>query len=417
VWLSSLALVALAAGYGWRVRAKEAARSAPIVVRSATVGGGKVERTIRLTGVTAAENAVALTAPQLFGSRSFGGGHGDFNLRLQELAPAGSFVKKGDQVASFDRLHMSLRLDEHRTNVSMHEAYMRVLTAAFEVRRKAQEQKIGKAKGAVDKAELDLKTAPVRSAIQNERFRLVLEEARARYKEYLDQWKWFDDSELSSIRRLELDVKQQRLGLQRAERNLSLMAIRAPIPGILVVQTVHRGGENAQIQAGDQLYPGHFFAQLVDPRSIIVNAEVNQVDAESVHFGQRARVRFDAYPDLELPARVVSIGVFANSSGFRRTYVKSIPVRLKLERLDPRVIPNFTVSADVTVASEERASIAPLESIFTDQAGAAPRVFVRTESGWEMRGVQLGLRNHVSAAVRGGLKPGEVIAVERPPTQ
>jgi multidrug resistance efflux pump len=416
VWLSFLALVALAAGYGWRVRTKGAARSAPIVVRSATVGGGIVERTVRLTGVTAAENAVALTAPQLFGSRSFGGGHGDFNLLLQELAPSGSFVNKGDQVASFDRLHMSLRLDEHRTNVGIHEAYMRILTAAFEVRRKAQEQKISKAKGAMDKAELDLKTAPVRSAIQTERFRLVLEEARARYKEYVDQWKWFDDSERSAIRTLELDIKEQRLGLQRAERNLDRMAVRAPIPGILVVQTVHRhGGETAQIQAGDQLYPGHFFAQIVDPRSIVVNAEVNQVDAESLRFGQRARVRFDAYPDLELPARVVSIGVFANSSGFRRAYVKTIPVRLKLERLDRRVIPNFTVSADVTVASEERASIAPLESIFTDQAGAAPRVFVRTESGWEKRGVQLGLRNHVWVAVRGGLKPGETIAVEPPP--
>lgn len=415
-WFSFLALVALAAGYGWHVRTKGAARSAPIVVRSTTVGGGIVERTIRLTGVTAAERAAALTAPQLFGSRSFGGGHGDFNLLLQELAPAGSFVKKGDQVASFDRLHMSLRLDEHRTNVAIHEAYMRILTAAFEVRRKAQEQKIEKAKGAVDKAELDLKTAPVRSAIQNERFRLVLEEARARYKEYVDQWKWFDDSERSAIRTRELDIKQQRLGLQRAERNLDLMAVRAPIPGILVVQTVHRqGGETAQIQAGDQLYPGHFFAQIVDPGSIVVNAEVNQVDAESMRFGQRARVRFDAYPDLELPARVVSIGVFANSNGFRRAYVKTIPVRLKLERLDQRVIPNFTVSADVTVASEQRASIAPLESIFTDRAGAAPHVFVRTESGWEERGVQLGLRNYVSAAVRGGLKPGEVIAVERPP--
>ena len=241
----------MAAGYGWHVRTKEAARSAPIVVRSATVGGGIVERSIRLTGVTAAENAVALTAPQLFGSRSIGGRHGDFNLLLQELAPAGSLVKQGDQVASFDRLHMSLRLDEHRTNVSLHEAYMRILTAAFEVRRKAQEQKIDKAKGAVDKAELDLKTAPVRSAIQTERFRLVLEEEKARYKEYLDQWKWFDDSERSSIRRLELDIKEQRLGLQRAERNMDLMAVRAPIPGILVVQTVHRhGGEDGPDSGG-----------------------------------------------------------------------------------------------------------------------------------------------------------------------
>jgi multidrug efflux pump subunit AcrA (membrane-fusion protein) len=214
-----------------------------------------------------------------------------------------------------------------------------------------------------------------------------------------------------------LDIKEQRLGLQRAERNLERMLVRAPFAGILVLQSIHRGGEMGQIQAGDQIHPGQSFAQVVDQRSMVVNADVNQVDAERLRLGFTARVRFDAYPDLELPARIVSIGIFANSSGFRRDYVKSIPVRLKFTELDRRVIPNFTVSADVTVAKEEQAAVAPLEGVFTDQASGLPHVFVRAGTDWERRFVELGLRNNIEVAVRDGLKPDEVIAVERPPTE
>jgi multidrug efflux pump subunit AcrA (membrane-fusion protein) len=413
--LLALALAALAAGYGWRVWTSRAAKPAPAAVRSVTVRGGVVRQGIRLTGVTAAADAAVLIAPQLYGSRNFSGGHSDFSLLLEELAGPGLFVNQGDMVASFDRLHMRLRLDDHRTNVANYEAWMRMLTAMFEVRRKAQERRVDMAKGARDKAALNLKTAPVRSEIQSERFRLQLEEETARHGELVSQWKWFDDSERSAIRRLALDIKGQRIGLQRAERNLERMEVHAPISGILVVQSIHRGGEMAEIQKGDRIYPGHVFAQIVDPRAMVVNAEVNQVDAELLHSGQRARVHFDAYPDLELPARVVSVGFFANSGGFRRAYVKSIPVRLKLEEIDRRVIPNFTVSADVVTASEESASIAPLESVFTDPTDATPHVYVRTETGWEERDVELGLRNNVEVAVRGGLKPGEVIAAEQPP--
>lgn len=410
-------ILTAAAAWQWRRVAARTARPGPAALRTAKVTFGALEETIRLTGVTGAEHAAALTAPQLYGSRSFGGGHSDFSLLIQELAPGGSYVNKGDQVASFDRQFMSLRLDDHRTNVKMHEAYMRVLTAQFEVRRKAQEQRIRAARGAADKAALNLKTAPVRSAIQSERFRLDFEEWQTRHNALVKEWAWFDDSERSAIRRLELDIKEQRLGLERAERNLERMVVRAPISGILVVQTIHRGGEMAEIQAGDRVYPGHLFAQVVDPKSIIVHSNVNQVDAERLRRGQRARVRFDAYPGLELPARVIAVGIFASGGGYRRDWVKSIPVRLKLEKTDPRVIPNLTVSADVTLAREEKTAIAPLECLFSDRQGGAPYVFLRDGTVWRKQAVQVGLRNNVFAAVGGSLSPGDVIAAEKPPAE
>jgi len=150
---------------------------------------------------------------------------------------------------------------------------------------------------------------------------------------------------------------------------------------------------------------------------MVVNALVNQADIETVRVGARARVRFDAYPDLELPGRVYSIGAMPKTGGFRAEYVREIPVNIRLERLDPRVVPDLSVSADLVIEAETDTVVAPLEAVFQDQPGGETYVFVRQASGWERRPVEVALKNNVAAAIRSGLQPGEVIAAERPDTR
>jgi hypothetical protein len=122
-------------------------------------------------------------------------------------------------------------------------------------------------------------------------------------------------------------------------------------------------------------------------------------------------VRFDAYPDLELPAHVYSVGAIAVSGGHRQSWVKYVPVRLKLERADPRAIPNFTVSANVVLESEPNTLLVPRECVFY---GPKPFAYVRGPTGWEKRELQLGLANNVAVAVRSGLREGEVVAAQQP---
>ena len=100
----------------------------------------------------------------------------------------------------------------------------------------------------------------------------------------------------------------------------------------------------------------------------------------------------------------------------RAAFVKEIPVILKLDKLDPRVIPDLSVSVDVELDSEKQvATVAPLSAIFRDGDAGSPYVFVKSGEGWERREVQLGLTNNLVVAVRSGLRPGEVVAAEVPP--
>ncbi|MBS1830925.1 MAG: hypothetical protein JST93_36870, partial [Acidobacteria bacterium] len=81
-WLAGVA--AFCAGAYWlyqknladeAIAAKRALTSA---TRTATVSGGKLLQTMRLTGTTGPEQFVTILGPQLRGSRSFGGGGGAF---------------------------------------------------------------------------------------------------------------------------------------------------------------------------------------------------------------------------------------------------------------------------------------------------------------------------------------------------
>ena len=351
------------------------------------------------------------------GGRRSGGEGGDFSLVLQDVAKAGTLVKKGEPVAEFDRQYMMNRLEDYQSAYAQMEASFAKLKAEIGVQKKAHEQSVEQQKAALDKARLDLKTIPVLGAMDTERTKLAAEEAEAKYKQLLAEVKFVDAAYAAQVKEAELELKQARIELQRAEANADRMVMKAPINGLVVMQTMFRSGDMVQIQAGDQLYAGMRFMQIVDPSSMVINASVNQVDAETLRVGARARVQFDAFPGLQLPATVHAIGAMTRPGGMRAQYVKEIPVVLKLDRLDPRVIPDLTVSVDVDITAEKQASIVPLGSVFREGSGGSPFVFVKSGEGWERREVELGLVNNLVAAVRSGLRPGEVVAAEYPPVE
>lgn len=353
------------------------------------------------------------------GSNQGGGGNGngptDFALVLQEVVSPGTRVEQGEVVAEFDRQLMLTRLDDYRAVVVQSEANLIKQKAELEITRKAHDQLIGSSEGALDKARLDMKTIPVLSAIDAERTKLALDEAEARYQQLLKEVKFVQISQDADIRNAELVLQQSKLELKRAEANTEKMIGKAPIDGLAVMQTTFRGAEFGQIQKGDQLWPGQFYMQIVDVSSMIVSANVNQVDVEKLRLGQKATVRFDAYPGLELPAHVISVAAVTKPGGFRASFVKEVPVRLKIDKADSHVIPDLSVSADIIVGSESRAgAVAPAGSIFREGSLAKPVVYVQQASGWARRDVELGIHNNIAAVIKSGLRPGEVVALDRP---
>ena len=130
-----------------------------------------------------------------------------------------------------------------------------------------------------------------------------------------------------------------------------------------------------------------------------------------MRLGMKATITLDAYPALQLPAALVGIGAMSKTSTFRANFVGEIPVRLKIAGIDPRLLPDLTGSADVILAVEPNAVIAPRAAVLSDESGSF--VYVQTQEGWKRQKVDLGLGSFTDIAVHSGIQKGDVLAIGR----
>jgi HlyD family secretion protein len=438
LWGVLAAVVVLGGGaaYYWKSTAqqKNGGPGGMITVPTVAVALGDLRATIRVNGTVAAKNSQALLAPRIMGSRGdfnrggdasgrqgggggnmgggMGGPGGDFQLTLLSLAKAGMRVKQGDVIAQFDPQNQMQRFDDYKDSVVQLENTIKKQLANLAATKEAHDQSVRTAKADWDRAVLDLKTEKVRSAIDAEKFKLAVEEAETKYKQLVAESALVDESQRAAIRSSQLNFQQSKLELQRSENNVQRMTIKAPMDGIVVMGNIVLNGELRQIREGDTVAAGQPFMSIVDPSSMVLNATVNQVDAERLRLGMRATVRLDAYPDLQLPGSLMGIGAMSKTSTFRAAHVGEIPVRMKIEKTDPKVIPDLTGSAEIVMQMETTSLVAPRSAIFDENGSSV--VFVQKPEGWEKKKVDLGLASFTHVAIRSGLQQGDIIAIQRP---
>jgi len=425
LWGTLIALALLAGGAAYYLNTQSQGKvsgGTPIItVSTVVVGMGDLQATVRVNGTVSAQNFASMLAPRIMGSRgnfNRGGagnqGGGDFTLVLMHLAKAGSRVKTGDVAAEFDPQFQMQRLDDYKDSVVQLDNSIKKMVANLAAAKEAHDQTVRSSKADWDKAVLDLKTADIRSAIDAEKFKLAVEEYQAKYKQLVFESSLVEESQRAAIRSSELNRDQSKIELQRAELNVQRMVIKAPMNGIVVMQSIVRtGGEFGQIREGDQISAGQPFMSIVDPSSMVLNATVNQVDAERLRLGMRATLRLDAYPDIAMPGSLIGIGAMAKISAFRASWVGEIPIRLKIDKMDPRVIPDLTGSAEIVVNTEKNVPLVSRAAIFDEEDGQV--VFVQSPDGtWTKKKVETGLPNFTAVAIRSGVQKGDVLALQRP---
>lgn len=137
------------------------------------------------------------------------------------------------------------------------------------------------------------------------------------------------------------------LALRRTE-------VRAPAAG--------RIAQAERLQIGQQVVPNLPVLTLVRAGSTYVEANFKETDLAEMEVGQRAEVRFDAYPELVLKGRVATIGAGTgaefsvlpaqNATGNWVKVTQRVPVRIALEGTSSRQL-IAGLSSEVTVFTGE----------------------------------------------------------------
>ncbi|HSW50445.1 MAG TPA: efflux RND transporter periplasmic adaptor subunit [Bryobacteraceae bacterium] len=413
-WLPLLALAGvLFAGWGAYLLANrpvQAQKAAALeVVPTAVARTGVLAQTLRLTGQTSARRYASIIVARFRGQPGMGRG-----LVLTKLAEGGTLAKTGDVVAELDSEDMQTTIDDLKSTIDQSVLNLERQKAQLALDWQNLEQTLCSAKANWDRAALDYRKADVLTPIEQEILRLAMEQAEAEFKQQQQSLGYKKVSQEAQLRVSEMALQRQQLRYERSLSDLKGFTFRAPMDGLVVVQSVERsGGTTAQYAAGDTVNPGRAFLRIVDTSSMQVEAAVSQAEATALRVGQPVKVTLDAFPELEFTGSVYSVGAMARPSMFESYYVRTVPVNILIKGQDPRLIPDLSAAAEVLLARDEGNVLVPLEAIQTE--GDRTFVYVRKGPQFEKRYVEIGLRGNIDAAVTSGLNAGDRVALSKPP--
>ncbi|MBL8232590.1 MAG: HlyD family efflux transporter periplasmic adaptor subunit [Bryobacterales bacterium] len=391
----------LALGYKY-FTAQTAAPPTPVVIaRTAKVTVGPFERTIRVGGVTSARLFANVTAPRLrgFESRS--------QMELLSIAKNGSWVKQGDTLAQIDPGQVLDHIDDIKATIlqSDGDIYKREAEQGVDLENLNQTLRVAKAN--VEKARLEVGAMEVRTDVERELLKLALEESEARYRQAQ-----LDTPEKKTVYGAEIKIlgftKERHVRhINRHLNDVKSYTIVSPMEGMAVIQTTFRGGEMQQVQQGDQVGSAQPLMKIVNPKSMQVEANVNQAEATELRINQVATIGLDAFPGLTFRGKIYSIGALAVGGWRQNHFIRNVPVRLMIDGADPRLIPDLSAWADVVVERQEKATLVPAGAIRQEDGKSV--VYVKQGDQFVKREVKLGAQNNLHAIALAGLTGGEEV--------
>jgi len=144
---------------------------------------------------------------------------------------------------------------------------------------------------------------------------------------------------------------------ERALLDLRRTEVRSPADGYV--------SQTDRLQVGNGVIPGLAVLSIVRSGQPWIEANFKETDLDKMAVGQPAEVRLDAYPDLEIRGRVVSIGwgtgsefsvlPAQNSSGNWVKVTQRLPVRIAIEGTPDRPM-IAGLSAEVTIDTGGRSA-------------------------------------------------------------
>ena len=207
------------------------------------------------------------------------------------------------------------------------------------------------------------------------------------------------------------DAQRANDDLAFARTQVSRLVVRAPFAGIVQSVAAQSADALRQIQPGDAIVAGQQLFTLAPGGRYVVRTKVDEQDVADVRVGLRAIVGGEDFGSRTLPGRVVAISPSAQRSDDPANTSRAVLTTIALDRTLPFVRDGMTADVDIVTHDVRDVLTIPIDAVRKDDGGS----FVyRVRAGRTSRAnVVLGERNDVSAVVRSGLQPGDIVVADK----
>ncbi len=237
----------------------------------------------------------------------------------------------------------------------------------------------------------------------------------------LDRVKRRNESQLES-KRATVTNKKRQLALReervaKLQEQIAAAEILAPTAGLVVYATSmrrNRWDDDGPLKVGMEVRPNEDLIVLPNNDEMVAKVNIHESLVGQVSKGQKARVRIDAARGRTFDGLVDSVGVIAESGGWRDPNLREYEVRILLDlgTRDHGLKPSMRCEAEVIVDRVEDAVTVPIQAVF--QEGRVSYVFAPAGAKYERVPVGVGRRSESVAEVVSGLQPGDRVLLREP---
>jgi len=385
----------------------------------AEVKQGLFEIVVANSGELVAENSTEIWGPgygkQVSGGGGYrgpGGGRGasmtlrQEEVKIQDIVPEGTIVRKDDYVAQLDRTFYENTLkDAVEYLKTLQDNYqMKVLDTAVVLTNLRDD--IKNQHFVVEEAGITLKQSrfeppgTIRQAeISLNKAERVLEQKRKSYDLRIAQT-------LSEINNQELIIDRQSKYVNELHNFIAGLTIKAPSSGMVIYQKERNGTKR---KAGTMVDPfDEVIANLPDLSSMISRMYINEIEISKVKTHQKVNIKIDAFPQKTFSGTVFSIANVGEK--LPNSDLKMFEVQIKIEDSDPALRPSMTTDNEIIIKSYHEAMFIPLDCV---QTGTDSIPFVYEKKGIKQI-VVLGESNDNYIIIEQGLEPGTLVFTETP---
>src|ERR1044072_1846812 len=260
-----------------------------VEVPMARVRKGDFIISVRTRGEIKSTRSIILTAPQVP------------SPRIVTLAESGRAVHKGETVVEFDPVQQEQNFIEKDTSVKTAQSQIEDTRAAQKIDREADAMNLMSSEYNVERSKLEASKAEILSEIDGAKNRIdvgVAEGALSQVKTTIKSRAISQEADLSRLNQMKDKTMRD---TELAKTYLSMMAIKAPIDGIVnILPNFRSGGSYGQapppFKEGDQAWTGAAIAEIPDLSEMRIELKMEEVDRGKLKFGQAPKIRGDASP-------------------------------------------------------------------------------------------------------------------------
>lgn len=329
-------------------------------------------------------------------------------IKIQDLIPEGTIVKKGDYVGRLDPSSVNEQIIDKRLSLDAAQSKFTQQQLDTTLTLKQERNGIKDLSFSIEETRLELKQSTYEPPATIKKLEIKIEKAERDLKEKKENY---------SIKKRQANAKMVEVGTEVSKTQKQLNAlidlqksftIYSDANGMI---TYIRDWSGNKKKVGSTISPWNSsIASLPDLTKMESKTYTNEVDIRKIKKGLPVKIGFDAFPDIELDGIVTDVANVGEKK--RGSDIKVFQIKVRLKSTNSNIRPGMTTSNRILTDKEDNVLTAPLEAIFSKDSIS----YVYKKSGFsiEKKQVLLGKSNNNIIIIQKGLKENDVLYLNKP---